>query len=136
MKYLDFPVGKITHFIPRNKEALNLLGKEHKLGIYRVNVKCPNDLLHPILPIKIDHACVYPTGTWTGWYHSEELLNAEYYGYTYEVLEGYLFDGAPIFKDYSAGDKLYEIKQARRESTSNSPHYIISKLLQQFYIIY
>ena len=71
MKYCYFPVGKITHFIPRNKEALNLLGKEHKLGIYRVNVKCPNDLLHPILPIKIEHNCVYPTGTWTGWYHSE-----------------------------------------------------------------
>ena len=76
-----------------------------------MNLSCPKDLLHPILPIKIDHSCVYPVGTWTGWYHSEELANAEKYGYKFEILEGYLFESAPIFKDYI--DKLYEIKQAR-----------------------
>ena len=54
----------------------------------------------------------------------EELLNAVKYGYSYEILEGYLFEGAPIFRDYI--EKLYEIKQ---NSKPNTPHYIISKLL-------
>ena len=124
MKYLKFPTGKITHFICRNNESLALLNREHKLGVFRVNIECPKDLLHPIIPIKMDHACVYPVGNWQGWYHSEELINAEKYGYKYEILEGYLFESEPIFKDYI--DKLYEIKV---NSFPNTPHYIISKLL-------
>ena len=47
---------------------------------------------------------MYPTGTWSGWYHSNELKNAEKYGYKFKILEGYLFEGALIFKDYI--DKL------------------------------
>ncbi len=124
MKLLNFPTGKISHFIPRTNDSLALLSKEYKLGIFRVNLKAPKDLIHPIIPIKIDHSCVYPIGNWEGWYHSEELVNATKFGYTYEILEGYLFESAPIFKDYI--DKLYNIKQ---NSTPNSPHYIISKML-------
>ena len=124
MKHMKFPVGKITHFIPRNNASLSLLPKEYKFGIFRVNIKCPKDLVHPIIPIKIDHTCVYPIGNWQGWYQSEELKNAEKYGYTYEILEGYLFEGEYIFKNYI--DKLYEIKV---NSQPNTPHYTISKLL-------
>nr|YP_009690455.1 DNA polymerase family B [Schizopora paradoxa]QEG57235.1 DNA polymerase family B [Schizopora paradoxa] len=124
MKLMRFPVGKITHFIPRNNDSLSLISKDYKFGIFRVNVDCPKDLLHPILPIKINHNCVYPVGTWQGWYQSEELANAEKYGYKYEILEGYLFEGEYIFKDYI--DKLYEIKV---NSQPNTPHYVISKLL-------
>jgi len=124
MKYLNFPTGKITHFICRNNESLSLLNKKYKLGIFRVNIECPKDLIHPIIPIKIDHACVYPIGNWEGWYHSEELINAEKYGYKYEIIEGYLFESSSIFKDYI--DKLYEIK---KNSLPNTPHYMISKLL-------
>lgn len=67
---------------------------------------------------------MYPIGNWEGWYSSEELVNAERFGYTYDILEGYLFESAPIFKDYI--DKLYNIKQ---NSEKDSPKYIISKLL-------
>ena len=124
MKHMKFPVGKITHFIPRNNASLSLLPKEYKFGIFRVNIQCPKDLVHPIIPTKIEHNCVYPIGNWQGWYHSEELKNAEKYGYTYEILEGYLFEGEYIFKNYI--DKLYEIKV---NSQPNTPHYTISKLL-------
>lgn len=124
IKLFNFPVGKITPFIPRNNDSLSLLGKEYKFGIFRVNIQAPKDLLHPIIPIKIDHACVYPIGNWSGWYHSEELINAERFGYTYEILEGYLFESKPVFKDYI--ENLYDIKL---NSKPNSPHYIISKLL-------
>ena len=124
MKLLKYPVGKISHFIPRSNESLSLLSKEYKFGVFRVNIHAPKDLIHPILPIKIDHNCVYPVETWQGWYQSEELINAEKYGYKYEILEGYLFEGEYIFKEYI--DKLYEIKV---NSKPNTPHYIIFKLL-------
>jgi len=127
MKLLNLPVGKISHFIPRTNDSLALLSKDYKLGIFRVNLIAPSDpkdLNHPIVPIKIDYSCVYPIGNWEGWYSSEELVNAERFGYTYDILEGYLFESAPIFKDYI--DKLYNIKQ---NSEKDSPKYIISKLL-------
>lgn len=89
-----------------------------------MNIQCPKDLLHPILPVKIDHNCVYPVGKWSGWYHSEEWVNVERFGYTYEILEGYLFEGQHIFKEYI--DKLYEIKM---NSQPNTPHYFISQWL-------
>ena len=72
MKYMNLPIGKITYFIPRNNESLSLLSKDYKLGIFRVNIQCPKTLLHPIIPTKINNNCVYPVGSWTGWYHPLE----------------------------------------------------------------
>lgn len=46
------------------------------------------------------------------------------YGYKFKILRGYLFDKANIFKEYV--DFLYNLKS---NSISNSPDYIISKLL-------
>ena len=46
----------------------------HKcVGFYKVKVTTPKDILHPILPRKVNNTTVYGTGTWTGWYYSEEL---------------------------------------------------------------
>lgn len=124
MKYLNFPTGNITYFIPRSNDSLNLINDELELGIYRVKINCPKDLMHPIIPIKINNACVYPIGSWQGWYQSDELNNAKKFGYTFEIFEGYLFESNPIFKDYI--ERLYEMKV---NSKSNSPKYIISKML-------
>ena len=38
-----------------------------------------------------------PLGEWTGWYQSEEIKNAEKYGYKFEILRGYKFEKAIIF---------------------------------------
>lgn len=43
--------------------------------------------------------CVSPVAHWEGWYHNEEWINASKYGYTYEILERYLFECKPLFKD-------------------------------------
>lgn len=82
MKYLPFPTGKITYFIPRSNDSLKLLNKILKLGIYRVKIKAPKNLLHPIIPVKINGNSIYPLGKWEGWYYSQELVNAEKYRYT------------------------------------------------------
>jgi hypothetical protein len=57
-------------------------------------------------------------------YHSEEIYNAEKFGYKFKILRGYLFDKDFIFRDYV--DFLYNLKM---NSTKDSPNYTISKLL-------
>lgn len=53
------------------------------------------------------------------------MFNAEKYGYTFNILRGYLFNKQIIFKEYI--ESLYEIKQSVHKS---NPMYLISKLLQ------
>jgi DNA polymerase elongation subunit (family B) len=53
---------------------------------------------------------ICPTGSWKGWYFSEELKNArDKFGYTITPIEGYRFESDIIFKDYV--DHFYEIKK-------------------------
>jgi DNA polymerase type B, organellar and viral len=63
-------------------------------GFFYVEVICPDHLKHPILPIRFNTGSgirtIFPTGTWQGWYQSEELNNATKYGYTYKIFKGYL----------------------------------------------
>ena len=73
-------------------------------GFFEVEVTCPDNLKHPILPVKFDTGSgiisLYPTGMWQGWYNSEELKNAAKYGYSYKILRGYIFNRQEIFVDY------------------------------------
>ena len=41
-----------------------------------------------------------PLGEWTGWYQSEEIKNAEKYGYKYTILEGYIFKSQNMFSGF------------------------------------
>ena len=41
-------------------------------------------------------------------YFSEELYNAEKYGYTYKIKSGYLFEKCNIFEGYI--NEIYKIK--------------------------
>lgn len=86
------------------------------------------DLNIPILQKRIKtksgYKTIAPVATWTGWYFSEQLINAKKYGYEFEVLWGYMFEKQFILKQYVTD--LYEIK---KNSESKSANYIISKLL-------
>nr|YP_009690242.1 DNA polymerase family B [Porodaedalea pini]QEG57022.1 DNA polymerase family B [Porodaedalea pini] len=97
---------------------------EDCVGFYKVKVTSPKNIAHPLLPVKRNNSSIYGEGTWTGWYYSEELINAAKFGYSYEILEGYLFDSAEIFSGYI--DKLYQMKE---QSQKDTPNYVISKLL-------
>ena len=57
-------------------------------------------------------------------YFSEELYNAEKYGYNYEIKSGYLFEKFNVFDDYIS--EIYKIKESSHKSDS---WYTISKLL-------
>jgi hypothetical protein len=63
-------------------------------------------------------------GSWTGWISSIEMDNAVKYGYQFEILKGYQFDKANIFKDYV--NRLFEL---RNEYPKGTPMNLIAKLL-------
>jgi hypothetical protein len=100
MKEFKFPTKLIGYFIGdiSNKSNYKHL-YENNLGIYKVEVIAP-DIKHPLLPHKMDNTTVFGQGTWTGWYFSEELKNAEKYGYKFKILAGYVFESEYLFKDY------------------------------------
>ena len=125
MKQFNYP-GKILAYFKGNivdmKEYSELY--LNNLSFLRVNIKVPKEIKNPILPIRSENVSIYGVGQWTGWYYSEELKNAEKYGYQYEILEGYIFKPSNIFEDYV--NKIFQMKIA---SENNTPIYSISKLL-------
>nr|QWO71392.1 DNA polymerase [Arthromyces claviformis] len=98
-------------------------------GIFEVNIETPLDIKIPLLQTKVKlkngtTRTIAPIGNWTGQYFSDELYNAEKYGYKFTVIRGYLFERGNIFTSYV--DFLYEMKKYSEKGT---PNYIISKLL-------
>lgn len=124
MSKYPVPVGKPEFF-----EGDSKLRFKNLFGFVLVKVDAP-PLERPILPYKIinkngSQSTIYPTGTWTGWYFTEELKNAMKYGYKFTIIKGYHFDNQKIFTDYVT--ELYSIKCS---VSSDNPWYTISKLLQ------
>lgn len=119
MYKFDMPIGNIKQF---SGNILEIIGKP--FGFFHVKITSPKHLDNPILQIRYNDRTVSPLGSWTGWYFSEELFNAEKFGYKFEILEGYLFEKENIFKDYVS--VLHQIKQSSEKS---SPLYLIAKLL-------
>lgn len=122
LKY-PMPVGK-PKFFSGNPFLLN----KDPFGFFRVKVSSPLHLKVPILPTKVETKSgirtICPVGSWSGWYFSEEIKNAEKYGYKFEILEGYLFERDFIFTEYI--NDLYELKNSVED---NDPRYFIAKLL-------
>lgn len=122
MSKYSMPVGIPQYFEGNPKYVENLF------GFVFAKVISPEHLNTPILPVKINNSggstTVYPIGSWSGWYFTEELNNAKKYGYKFEILKGYNFQKSNLFKDYVSD--LYSIKMS---VSSDSPWYIISKIL-------
>lgn len=123
------PIGDPTYFegnIISNKECWT--NNDKPFGFFYVKIQAPKDMKEPILQVKrkINNLTrtIAPTGSWKGWYFSEELYNAEKYGYKFEVLKGYTFNKGYIFKDYV--EKLYAIKESHPKG---SPMNMNAKLL-------
>jgi len=122
---------KKIHSLPYSNELqedISLYFNNRPYGIFEVDITAPDNLKIPLLQTRIKtdkgYRTVAPTGNWTGHYFSDELYNAEKFGYSFKVLKGYLFKKSDIFRDYV--EFLYEMK---KNSSKGSPLYIISKLL-------
>jgi len=130
----EYPIGNPTYFvgdISNNYTSLsienNLYSKSKPFGFFYCKITAPKNLLHPILQIhyktKDGMRTISPLGKFEGMFFSEELYNAENYGYKFEVLWGYTFEKANIFKDYV--DTLYNL---RLKYPKDDPMNYITKL--------
>jgi hypothetical protein len=118
MRDFDFPVGQPRFFEGQPTDF------DNSFGFLRVRVKAPLDLNVPLLQVKHEGRTIAPIGTWIGWYFSEELKLAKTLGYKFEVIEGILFDKAPLFDSYV--DTLYNMRKSYDKS---DPRNMICKLL-------
>ena len=125
MKECKYP-GKLLGYFRGDITSMNEYIKiyNENLSFLKVKVFAPKDIKNPILPNRSENLAVHGSGIWTGWYYSEELKNAQNYGYHFEILEGYIFEPTTIFTNYI--NQIFNIKAA---SEPNSPMYTISKLL-------
>ena len=75
-------------------------GGNRPFGFFKVKVKAPEGIFMPILQTRLQTKSgwrtVSPVGEWTGVYLSEEIYNAMKYGYTFEVIEGYIYSRVPL----------------------------------------
>jgi hypothetical protein len=105
--------------------------EKRPFGFFEVEVTAPKDLNIPILLTRAvkennteNSITIAPTGTWTGMYFSEELFNAEAYGYTFKIKKGYLFENELIFSEY-----INDLNAIKEVSEKDSVDYLTSKFL-------
>ena len=94
---LDLPIGN-----PISVEGSNL-HLDNEFGFYYADIDAPIDLFSPVLPYKTSKGfIIYPTGSWSGWYFSEELKYArDHHGYKINLIKGYRFTpNSNLFNDY------------------------------------
>ena len=100
MKNYPMPVGKPVYF---EGDILNTISrlyptdtqKEKPFGIFEVDIESPKDIKIPLLQTRIKtkngYRTISPIGNWSGKYFSDELYNAQKYGYKFKIKIGYLF---------------------------------------------
>jgi len=123
MKANPFPIGPPTYF-----EGIFLNYDPNAFGFFYCKISVPSYKLHPILSahikIRDNIRSIFHTGNWEGMYFSEELKNAQKYGYEFEILWGYTFQRGFVFKDYV--NDLYNL---RLQYPKSDPMNLICKLL-------
>jgi len=115
MKNFKYPVGNYISFTNLNNLSwleIETIICRKIFGFIECKIDCPHSIKHPILQIRREVnnnlRTFSPTGTFTGWFHTEEIKEAMKLGYKIKILSGYLFEEAEIFNDYI--NDLYQIK--------------------------
>jgi hypothetical protein len=129
MRNSPMPTGHPTYFegdiLNYNNYGPN---NEKPFGIFEAEITSPKNIKIPLLQLRIKtnkgYRTIAPIGNWTGKYFSDELYNAEKYGYNIKIKKGYLFNKDNIFEEYV--DYFFDLK---KKSIKGSPYYLISKLL-------
>ena len=97
----DLVVNKLIDLSNRSLDSF--------FGFAYVEIFCPIDMLRPVLPFHKDGKTIYPVGSWTGIYFSEELKAVSKLGYKIKLINGYEFTKANLFEPYI--NYFYEIKK-------------------------
>lgn len=97
-------------------------------GFFYCKITSPTFLEHPIIQERIKTVdgirTIAALGSWYAWIYSEEMYNAIKFGYQFEVIRGYTFNKANLFKEYV--NKMFAL---RSEYDRNHPINQIAKLL-------
>lgn len=78
-------------------------------GFAEAQIICPLDMARPVLPFHHEGKTIYPVGTWTGTYFSEELKAVTKLGYKVTLIRGYEFTKFFPFNGYV--NTFYNIKK-------------------------
>jgi len=117
------PIGKPIAFEGNIREI-----EPNAFGFFYCKISSPDLLEHPILQRRIKTSdglrTIAGLGSWEGWIYSAEMDNAIKYGYQFQILKGYQFEKAFIFKEYV--DKMYNL---RLEYEKGHAMNLIAKLL-------
>ena len=116
----DLPGGKVSYV-----EGPLDLNDEQNFGFFKADIISNPKLNMPVLPVKYNNTTLTPLGSWTDWYFSEELKEAQNkYGYKIKIVKGYVFERVKIFPEFV--NFLYSIKE---KTSKYDPFYLIIKLL-------
>lgn len=123
MHEYDYPVSKPTVVL----DPLPNIFIENE-GITKARIISPDKLYIPVLPSKIkikqDTKLMFILGEYEGYWDNALLRKAKELGYQVTPLKSFIFKTDYIFKDFV--EHFYSIKE---NSESNTPMYLISKLL-------
>jgi hypothetical protein len=123
MSSMEMPIGKPIAFDGDIRSV-----DPEAFGFFYCKITSPEYMEHPILQRRIKTKdgtrTIAGLGSWTGWVFSEEMDNAIKYGYTFEILHGYKFKRAVIFREYV--ERMYNL---RLKYKSGTPMNLIAKLL-------
>lgn len=84
--------GKIINLSNRSLDSF--------FGFAEVKIFCPLNMQRPVLPFHLKGKTIYPVGSWTATYFSEELKAIQNLGYQITLIRGLEFDKADLFSSY------------------------------------
>lgn len=111
------PFGKPTLTFERDKDD--------RPAFYHVNVYCPDNVPYPVVPQRRKQGLSFPTGRFVTYISSIEMRYAEQFGYVFEVLKGYVFDGL----DFPFNDFVTVCEKLRTEKKGTATEVVV-KLMQ------
>lgn len=97
---------------PYNFQFVKDFHPEGEWSMVKAEVWVPKDLHIGPLPYRLTDSIIFPTGHWTGWFHWNELKNAERFGVEFDIqkaLNGYEPEG----KQRPFGRRIPEFYNAR-----------------------
>ena len=114
----------MTQPMPDGKGVYYMGDPGKSFGFIRADVQVNSDFKIPILPVRKDGLLIFPTGSFSGTWFSEELNYAEENGYIVNRKEGIIYDKSyNTFKSFV--EKFYRIKK----DSENSSQSKIAKLI-------
>jgi hypothetical protein len=89
----------LPHEVINRYSNMNNIKLANFFGFCEAEIETPNTL-KPILPCKYKGKTIFPTGSWTATYFSEELKAIVKRGYKVKLIKGFEFSKAYLFNEY------------------------------------